>query len=712
VTVRATGGPARSWRRCHQASSTTVGDPRWRGALVVCLAVSLVAMAPARAAAAADAADLPVVAPVDLALVTVLHDTLVVRSRAVADGVFPAAPGVVTVVDLEEERGGADLGELLARTAGLQIRRYGGIGAEAVPSIRGSSGPQVQVLVDGLPLADAQRGAVDLSLLPLERYARAEIHRGLVPAGFGGIGAAGAVNLLTRPGAAGPEARLFAGSFGDAGGRLAWGVGDRSDSRRALLLIHGRRIDNDYEYLDHNQTFHNTADDTVRVRRNADFAEWGVSAHGDLEGDAGRVRAAAGWFRRDGGRPGPLGFPSPDARIRHERADARLGVTSTDDVLGVDLALLRREDHLLDPGRQVGADPYDRTVAVGEDALARVAWTPRWDAGEDVGLALTLGGDGRLQRYRETNDGEDAPGRHRRTVSAFAAVSVQLAGPRLSISPAWRWQRFRDDFPPVPPLPWLPEEEEVAHEQDAVSPSVGATWDAVPGRLVMEAHWHRTVRQPTWVELFGQPGGLVGDRELEPEEITGRDLGVRWTDEDRGAVLRVTGFDQSTEKTIIYYWAGLGMSRPGNIGRSRTRGVEVESLLQRGPVDLSVNVTWQHARDRGGVDDTYEGKALPYLSDVEAYADLRCQMGDWRPGLTVFHQSENYRTRYNRDVDRAPARTILGAALSRTWRGGPWGDGHEAVATLEVLNLTDNDVYDVEGYPLPGRTVRVALHWH
>jgi outer membrane cobalamin receptor len=188
-----------------------------------------------------------------------------------------------------------------------------------------------------------------------------------------------------------------------------------------------------------------------------------------------------------------------------------------------------------------------------------------------------------------------------------------------------------------------------------------------------------------------------------PEEIHGRDLGVQWTP-GRGAALRLTVFRHDTEKTIIYHWAGLGISRPANIGRSTNHGAEFEGYLGRGSAELTANVTWQEPRDAGGLDPTYEGKALPYLSDWDGFANLRWRLGDWRPGITVIYQSENYRTRYNRDIDRAPARTLVNLALA-------WHRGRGTI-TGEVLNLTDNDVYDVEGYPLPGRSVRVALHWH
>ena len=41
-------------------------------------------------------------------------------------------------------------------------------------------------------------------------------------------------------------------------------------------MVHGLRADNDFDYLDHNQTFYNTDDDTVRTRENAWIEQWGV----------------------------------------------------------------------------------------------------------------------------------------------------------------------------------------------------------------------------------------------------------------------------------------------------------------------------------------------------------------------------------------------------------------------------------------------------
>jgi iron complex outermembrane receptor protein len=647
----------------------------------------------------------------EVAVAAVTLDTMVVHGRGLAERYFPIAPGVATVVDLDEERGGADLAELLARVAGLQLRRYGGLGAQTVPSIRGSSGAQVQVLVDGLPLADAQNGAVDISQLPLERYATAEIYRGLVPVGFGGIGGAGAVNLQTRDRATGTGARLFTGSHGDLGARAHHATASQDGSRRLLVLAHGRRIDNRYDFSPRIPAAQvDLYPDTTWTRANADFAEWGWLASGAVEGDRGLARASVGGFRRDGGRPGPFNQPSPHARVRHERLDARLGVASAGRELSLDVTLAREDGELNDHHREVGLDPAGTNHTRSEDLLARLVWTPLYDLGATE-LGLTAGLDGRLQWYRASIAGQEQPRRNRRTVSAFASASLDVPSLRLGVTPQWRWQRQRDDFPPVPDLPWLPEEEGVEHTQDAVSPAINATFALVPDQLLVTAHWHHTVRQPTWVELFGEPGGLVGNRALEPEEITGRDVGLRWTLPGREAVLRATWFDQTTEKTILWYVSGLGQSRAYNVGRTLAEGVELEGVWQHRPLELAVSATWQDARHGHGQDPVHHGKRLPFLSEWTVFGDLALWLGAWRPGLRVHHESESFTDLYNDPDARVAARTLIDVSLARTFTGGIWGDDRRATVTAEVVNVTDERLHDVEGYPLPGRSVRLSLHW-
>lgn len=644
-------------------------------------------------------------------------DTIYVDAAREAD--LPVAPGplVVTRVALESERGGADLAGILDAAAGLQVRRYGGLGAESVPSVRGATGAHVALLLDGLPVADAQDGLVDWGSLPLERFEAAEVYRGPAPARCGGGGAA-TVNLISRaPGESGASARLFTGSFGDRGGRGSAGWRSRDGSRAALALVHARGYDNRYRYLDHNQTFANAADDTERVRRNADAREWGGYLAGRWHGERWRAAASFGVFRRDAGRPGPLGHPSPDAGLRQERRDARLTLAGgADGSSRLDLAASRAVERLYDPLGQVGWDPPGTTRGRSDDLsgraqTARAAELARLPGPWGQGRAtLECGGEWRRQWYRESLNARTDPLRVRTTAGLFAGLRLDWYGPRLTLQPAWRWQRLTDNFPPVPSLPWLPETPlAVPHVQDAVSPSLAVVWEARPARLFWEAHASRSARPPTWVELFGHRGGIDGNRALRPEVSTGWDAGLRWRRAGGGLWVRVACFQTEIERTILFVQTSQRTSKPINFGRTRTFGLEWEGggRLPAGG-RWTANLTWQRARDRGD-DAAYRDKELPFLPPLEAALQMTRPCGPFEIGLNAVHESANYRDRYNTAVERAPARTVLGFSLRRAWRASPWLGGADAVVTAEVVNLTDNAVYDVEGYPLPGRSARLSL---
>ncbi len=641
-----------------------------------------------------------------------LADTVYVEADRDPNPAAAIGAGPVTVVAFPADRGGGDLAESLAAGGGVQVRRYGGPGAESVPTIRGASGAQVALLVDGIPLADAENGTIDLASLPLERFAGAEIYSGSAPAPLGGGGAA-AINLITRPlDEAGLSARLFAGSFGDRGGRLSAGWRSRDGARTALALVHGRRAAGDFRFLDHNQTFSTTADDTARRRLNADAAEWGAWLGTRWDAGPGRATASAGFFRRDAGRPGPLGYLSPRARLRQERADAHLSLESRSGLARLDLAGARSLELLHDDAGEVGWDPPGTTRGEGSDLSGRLTLTRAaalarlpgpWPQGQVRWLA---GGDWRRQWYRESLNGAADPLRARTTVTAFAGLRFDLDGPRLTIAPSWSWQRLTDNFPPLPALPWLPERPLAAlHAQQAVSPAASLVWEARPGRLFVEGHAARTSRAPTWVELFGQRGGIDGNRELRPERIVTYDLGLRWRRAGGGLWTRLTAFTTAADHSIVFVQSSQRTSKAVNFGLTRTAGLECEtggSLPGRGR--WSARLTWQDARDRG-LDPAYGGKRVPLLPPLRAGLTLAQPLGGWEIGSTLEHEAADYRDRYN--SDRAPARTLLGASLARTLSAGR----ASVTVTAEVVNLTDNAVYDVEGFPLPGRTWRVSMLW-
>ncbi|MGK4003922.1 TonB-dependent siderophore myxochelin receptor MxcH [Sorangium sp. So ce1036] len=103
----------------------------------------------------------------------------------------------ITVIETEEaRRRTADMGEVLARTQGVGVRRSAGLGSWSRLSLNGLTDDQIRFFLDGVPieLAGYPFGVANV---PVNLVERVEIYRGVVPVHFGADALGGAVNLVT-----------------------------------------------------------------------------------------------------------------------------------------------------------------------------------------------------------------------------------------------------------------------------------------------------------------------------------------------------------------------------------------------------------------------------------------------------------------------------------------------------------------------------------
>jgi vitamin B12 transporter len=130
----------------------------------------------------------------------------------------------VSVIETREAKfKTADLGELLAQTQGVSVRRNGGLGSRTNFSLNGLTGNQIRFFLDGIPL-EYHGYTFGVSTVPVNLIDRIEVYKGVVPIEFGADALGGAVNLISPKIQSG-----FMGSFSSQ-------VGSFGTFRESILL--------------------------------------------------------------------------------------------------------------------------------------------------------------------------------------------------------------------------------------------------------------------------------------------------------------------------------------------------------------------------------------------------------------------------------------------------------------------------------------------
>jgi len=599
-------------------------------------------------------------------------------------------------------RGGAIdlLPELMSQVPGVHVQQYGGLGAFSVVSVRGSSPGQVAVFLNGMPLTSAARSVVSLGDLPISAVEKIEVYRGPTPLGFGVVGPAGAVDLVSPSGNAPPELRLMHGSFDtwDARGfaSRAWG------SWSALVHAGYQGSEGDFPYLDDNATPFNTTDDSVVTRANNRFDAWTGLASVTWRPNA-RVHVTGrgeGLAKRQG-TPGLGALPA-----RNTSLESVLGVAQVEAVVeerGVvpRVALRGSSDRTRsqfdDPHAELGLGSHDTDDRIGahhvdlEVAYARLP----------AALALEAGGTLRREEAHLHDAGDAAPDpapSDRSRSGVMLGLSFRPWAGRVLLHAGQRWEWLEDAIHSVGPG-GVTRSRDV--ERALRAPQVGALL-GVGGGFELKANWSKADRPPDFLELFGNQGVILGNPNLEPEHVEGWDAGASWRTPSPWPVhasFTWAHFESRARDLILYTRNSRSTVKAMNVSAARIRGEELSLQLGSGALRASASLTLEDAVDAGDV-PYWTGKRLPQRPGQEGYAQLLWSHGALGLGADVYALSDNYLDRYNRD--RVDDRVLTGAWISVAPSAWPLR------VTFEGKNLGDERASDVAGFPLPGRTFFLA----
>ncbi len=628
-----------------------------------------------------------------------LMDEMVVRARR--PGVETRRPAFVEVIAVEEQPG-LDLPEVLDQAVGVKIRRYGGLGSFSTLSIRGSTAEQVQVYMDGVPLNQAIGGGVDLGNVPLGGIERLEIYRGAVPGRFGGNSIGGILHIRTRKAGGERHARsqVAAGSFGTwqfsgaSGG--AWG------RTRYLGMVDLGASRNDFAFLDDNGTAFNTDDDEWTARRNSDFHSVRVLTKAERPWGQARLQAHNTFDLNHRGIPGIGSFQAGQVRFDTWRNTTEVEIfghfgSSVYRVSGYHL--LQREEYK-DLKGEVGLGTQHERNTTRSLGL-RAEWNTLYHR-----TLTTLFAGARYENFAPSNllqSHSRLLESRRHSVSLGAEAEVPLFAERLQIIGGSQLERSADTF-----------YGQRLFGSPALAPSrdkANLLWGArLGGRLrlgrgwTLQGHGGRYQRPPSFYELFGDRGAVIGNTDLVSEEGRNWDLGLVFRSQrtrSTGVLLTEAVYFRNTVRDLIRFVHNSQLvSRPQNLGKVRIQGLETRMRLRLfSSGRISGNYVYQVPVNRSPL--SYEnGKDL--ANAPRHTLNLRAGLAGAR-GEVHYELSEESRHFLDRtNLRRVPRRVVHNIGGHRAVFAG-------AEISWEIRNLTANQVVDLWGYPLPGRSYFVGL---
>jgi vitamin B12 transporter len=340
--------------------------------------------------------------------------------------------------------------------------------------------------------------------------------------------------------------------------------------------------------------------------------------------------------------------------------------------------------------------------------------------GDQGSLGIDVFADGRGERFVPELSRSFARGGGASRVAAGIGAEVDWRVMRqLLVTGSGRVDLRRDDASGVVGRGGVPLE--VATE---VAPTghIGASLRLADG-LAIAAHGGALRRPPSFVELYGDRGTLVGDAELRPERALSADVGVTG-DLGLGPALfgaELVGFATHATDLIAFVPVGRSSRVARNIDSAWLGGLEASAVIATKRLSTTLGYTFLHTRNDGD-DPLSRGRPLPGRPAHDLTCDVAYALGPVRAryGLDAIAGTTV-------DAEAAielPARVLHGAELSVEL---PMPGRSQLRLGVSVENLFDLRTLHVEsalgqtsvpvpvsdflGFPLPGRAVYASARF-
>ena len=589
--------------------------------------------------------------------------------------------------------GALSLDEAVKRMSGVDVRDYGGVGGLKTVSVRGLGAKHTAVSYDGVLLADAQSGQVDLGRLSLENVglltlsvADDDIARSASEFASASLLALRAL----RPNDNDGYVRLRGGSFGLADAAFyfsrcfspLWSSSFyvdflRSDGMYPFNLVNGNNV-------------------TREVRRGSDVCS--LSFEGNLFGSVcgGALQVKASGYNSERGLPGAVNLYNKENSERLWDDDFSLQ-TSYDLPLGTLFTLKARakyeysySEYLEVNKNYFSGQQVDKNVRHVAYASLGFKYSPL------RALSFALTSDISYSALNNNFNETLSP----RRVNSMTVLAAQFERPRFLATASLLGTYVADEtIGGAGPEPFK-----------RLSPSVAISFAplrSMPLRLRLS--YKDSYRVPTFADLYYLRLGNIG---LKPEKATQFNVGVNWSGSLGGVVdylsLAVDGYYNKVRDKIValptmYVW------RMMNFGEAKIVGVDADATLQLSLCkDISLlfdaGYSFQYAVDVTDSSSKNYCHQLPYtprhtgkfvVSFLSDYVNL-----SW----LITAVGERYMLPQNSERNRMDGYVEHSLSANREFMLGSCG----LLLSGEVLNVGDCRYEVIRYYPMPGISWRLS----
>ncbi|MDF3819510.1 TonB-dependent receptor plug domain-containing protein [Leptospira sp. 96542] len=612
------------------------------------------------------------------------------------------------------------LPDVLEKEAGIRIRQFGGLGSYSTLSLRGTNPNQTKVYWNGIPINNSMGGEVNLADLPFDNLEKIEIYKSGTPSGFSGSAIGGSINLVSKSKLDKPTTRinLMGGSFGTV--KTTASRMDGFESGNYFIQALHETSDQNFSYLNNKGTLLlNTYDDIIDERKNAQFKKTGFT--GNVNFDLGKTKISFlnDYIHRKQGLPGPGNRQTESVKRVFSKLSSAV-TTETNELFFENLSLdtklfgLYATDDLFDPKSEFSYGTPDSLTKISQYGFNLSPTLYLLDYSQILRLHLQTEQEffTRFEKRSNHETERKEPKKRRDTQSASIQDEIRFFKERLIFVPQIRWERYVDSF-------GLDETSIRNQMTDPLGNVFKSKTEFTNPSFGIKIVWMRNekfefgslgniskdYRIPSFIELFGERGTIIGNTNLKPEQSRNGDFGFYTNtkpNKDWKMNSDVSIFQKRIYDMILFLPNSQFTLRPENVDEAIIKGLETShNLIWNKGLKLNVNYTYQDAKNISN-SPSLNGKFLPLRSKSQG-SGLIAFFNSWGEiGFEYQYIGANFRDRTNEYLGYLPARQFYNLYLTFT----PYKNtetGNEFLIGLEVRNLTDKRVEDLVGYPLPGR---------